>query len=128
MARQSGLSTFTSFNFRAFESHIILDIHNKNIHNIHYVYEQIRTYLNPFKTPLKLCVTSEIMFFENKSYDIVKITSIFEDDNTNDNDLFETIYTFLEHIFVSLSLSSLTFIFKGFDEHKIYKIKNNKNK
>lgn len=123
MARQSGLSTFTSFNFRSFEARIVLDDNN-----IHYVYEKIRKYLNPFKTPLKLCVTSEIMFFENKSYDTVKITSIFEDDNTNDNDLFETIYTFLEYIFVSLSLTSLTFIFKGFDEHKIYKIKNNKNK
>lgn len=123
MARQSGLSTFTSCDFRSFEAHIILDLNTTN--NIHYIYEKIRKYINPFKTSLKLCISSELMFYENKSYDILKITSIFEDDNTNDNDLFETIYTFLEYIFLSLSLTSLKFIFNGFDERKIYKIKNN---
>lgn len=121
MARQSGLSTFTSYDFRSFETHIVLD----KDHNIHYVYEQIRTYVNTFKINLKLCVSSEVMFYENKSYDIVKVTSIIEEDNINDNDVFEMVYTFLEHMFVLLSLSSLTFVFKGFNEYKTYKILKN---
>lgn len=122
MARPDGLSTFISHNLRSFESNIeINDVCDK-----YKILNTIKSYYKEYKKILFTPYISDELFFCNKECTFkssIKIHGIIEKEDINDNDVFEQVYKFFERIFLDIQLSSLTFVFKGIDEQKIYKIK-----
>lgn len=132
MSRPSGLSSFKSYNVRSFCSTIkcigfsSIDINIK-------VKEWMST---QDKYIFEVCVSNvETVFYEKQYSPCIKISGFIEDDNISDNDAFEKIYSLFEYLFVELSLTSLTFIFKGFideiiadNQHKVYRIEKPKKK
>jgi hypothetical protein len=127
MARSNGLSTFTSSNIRSFNSTInILNIIDK-----YDLFNTIKDYYENYEKPLFIPCLSDENFFcrEEKTFkNCVRIHGIISKEDINDNDVFEQIYSFLEYIFISLKLPYLTFVFKGFNDEKIYNIKPNDKK
>lgn len=127
MARSNGLSTFTSSNIRSFNSAInILNIIDK-----YDLFNTIKDYYENYEKPLFIPYLSDENFFcrEEKTFkNSVRIHGIICKEDINDNDVFEQIYSFLEYIFISLKLPYLTFVFKGFNDEKIYNIKPNDKK
>lgn len=131
MARMNCLSTFTSSEVRMFESNINSI---KNDLNDFQLYEKIKQYyskdskdskelkkysFNPTISKRDVYDVESQMYL----YEIV-ICGIIRNNLINDNDVFEEIYLFLEFLLIELDLRSLTFIFNGFDEKKMYNILN----
>jgi hypothetical protein len=122
MSRSNGLSTFTSSNIRYFES-IFYD-------NKYKLCNVIGEYPEVQKLLFIPHISDEAFFCkeENVFKNSVRIRGYIQKEDINDNDVFEQIYSFLEHIFTSMKLFSLSFFFKGFNEEKIYIIRKNKEK
>jgi len=117
MARSNGLSTFTSCNSRYFEC--ILYDNKYKLCNVIGDYPDIQKllFIPHISDEAFFCIQEKV--FKNS----VRIRGYIKKEDINDNDVFEQIYSFLEHIFISMKLFSLHFIFKGFNEEKIYTIK-----
>ncbi len=122
MARPDGLSTFVSHNLRSFECNIEIN----EVCDKYKIFNTIKEYYKEYKKILFIPHISDELFFcekENIFKPSIRIHGIIEKEDINDNDVFEQVYKFFEAIFLVMQLSSLTFVFKGLDEQKIYKIK-----
>ena len=121
--RPDGITRFTSYEYRFFEGKIKTD-------NLFEVFDKTKQWIDGrdyrYKKNFEPCFTREdvLELSTLKFRSCIKISGYILNNIINDFDIFEELYSLFETLFVEFKQEELLFMFKGFDECKIYKIEN----
>lgn len=121
-SRPSGLSSYSISSFRSYEAVIKYENHFT-------IYQKVKEWFekrdSKYKFIINIRITKEDFFciYSNEFKCYLKIYGQIFDENVNDNDVFEELYSFFEFLFIELNMKELHFhISNMFHEENIVKI------